>query len=244
MGQVSKEMIEAKHVNALMGFIGLNCETEKGKEPAPDLLFRDNARTIGVEHTRLFAEPGAGKKTLQAHENLIDAIAEAVRLEYERRRSPPVEVKLHINRGRIGKTRIKPLAGEIVDAIERYLPPNPGQCAIDNTGEEGLPAEVDSIRMIRFRNQVAASFFAARSAWILSIDAAHLQRIVDEKAKRLPGYLTRCDEVWLLMAAEGDKLSTTVEMPEELWSCAFDPRGFSKLFVLRGQDEIHELRRK
>jgi hypothetical protein len=123
----------------------------------------------------------------------------------------PVEVKLHIGRGRIGKARIKPLAIEIVDTIEKYLPPSPGRCEIDNTGEEGLAAEVNSIRMIRFPNQIEASFFAPRSAWILSIDAIHLQSVVSEKAKRLPGYLASCDEVWLLMAAEGDKLFTTVE---------------------------------
>ncbi|MCE0498487.1 MAG: hypothetical protein LV481_11135 [Methylacidiphilales bacterium] len=241
MRQVSKETIETRHVDALMTFLDLKCKVERGVEPAPDFLFRNNTRTVGLEHTRLFAEPGTRKGTLQARENLIDDIAETVRLEYERRGLPPIEVKLHIGRGRIGKARIKPMVIEIVNAIERYLPSNPGRSEIDNTGEEGLAAEVDSVRMIRFPNQVGVSFFAPRSAWILSIDANHLQNVVDEKAKRLPGYLARCDEVWLLMAAEGDELSTTMEMPEALWSHVFDSRGFSRLFVLGVQGKVHEL---
>jgi hypothetical protein len=97
--------------------------------------------------------------------------------------------------------------------------------------------------MIRFPQQTLASFFAPRSAWIPTIDAAYLQRTIDEKATRLQGYLTACDDAWLLMVEEGSNLSNTVEMPDELWKHAYDFRGFARLFVLRGTRTIHELQK-
>jgi hypothetical protein len=75
------------------------------------------------------------------------------------------------------------------------------------------------------------------------IDGRYLQRTIDEKATHLQGYLTACDEAWLLMVEEGTKLSNTVEMPNELWKSAYNFQGFTRVFVLRGMRRIHELQK-
>ena len=74
-----------------MDFLGIKCTLESGIPPAPDLLFQDEGRKIGLEHTRLFAEHGSAHGALQAREKLIDDIANATRFEYENRRLPPVD---------------------------------------------------------------------------------------------------------------------------------------------------------
>src|SRR5271166_2332826 len=139
----------------------------------------------------------------------------------------------------IKKSDIKALADQIVDVVIRNLPDNPGRTAVDNIRDGCLPAGIDSISMIRFSKQTSVFFFAPRSGWIPMIDAAYLQRTIDEKATHLQGYLTACAEAWLLMVEEGSNPSNTVEMPDELWKHAYDFRGFARLFVLRCTRTIH-----
>ena len=250
MPQASKQAVEEKHGRALMDSLGFKCTLERGNEPAPDLWFRHEGRKIGVEHTRLFAEKGSKQSArrrakraapLQAREILIDRIADETRLEYQKRGLPPVEVKLYISQCHIKKSDIKALADQIVDVVIRNLPDNPGRTAVDNIRDGCLPAGIDSISMIRFSKQTSVFFFAPRSGWIPMIDAAYLQRTIDEKATHLQGYLTACAEAWLLMVEEGSNPSNTVEMPDELWKHAYDFRGFARLFVLRCTRTIHEL---
>lgn len=134
MPQASKQAIEEKHGRALMDFLGFKCTLERGIEPSPDLLFRDEGRIIGVEHTRLFAEKGSKQSArqrakrvapLQAGENLIDRIANVTRLECEKSGLPPVEVKLYISQCHIKQADIKALADQIVDVVTRNLPEQP-----------------------------------------------------------------------------------------------------------------------
>ena len=104
-------------------------------------------------------------------------------------------------------------------------------------GDGRLPVWIDSITITRFPELPQALFFAPRSEWISTIDAADLQQTIDRKAERLRGYLKACDEVWLLMVEEGSDPSNTLEMSDELWNDVYDFRGFARLFVFRGTNE-------
>jgi hypothetical protein len=126
MPQTSKQAIEERHGRALMHFLDFRCTLERGFEPAPDLLFRDQERMIGVEHTRLYAEKGSKRSTrqrakgvapLQAREDLIDRIADVARFQYEKRGLPPVEVKLYISQCHIKQADIKAFADQIVELV-------------------------------------------------------------------------------------------------------------------------------
>jgi hypothetical protein len=246
MSQAPKHAIEEKHGRALLDFLGLKYPLERGNPPAPDLLLRPEERKIGLEHTRLFAEERSKHRAksaapLQARESLLDSIAHETRLEYDKRASPPVEVKLYVGRVHIKKANIKALGHQIVEVVMRNLSDDPGITEVDNTGDGCLPEALDSITIIRFPEQTSSSFFAPRSTWLFSIDPTYLQQAIDEKAKRLKRYLIACDEVWLLMVQEGNNLSNTIEMPDALWKHAYNFRGFERVFVLRGIGTIHEL---
>jgi hypothetical protein len=143
MPRASKQDIEKKHGRTFLDFLGIKSTLESGKEPAPDLLFRHEGRRIGVEDTRLFAEDGSAQRTPQARKTLVDEIAAATQLEYEKRGLPPVEVLLYISRCHINKAGIKALADHIVDVVTTNLPNNPGTITIDNIGDERLPVCID-----------------------------------------------------------------------------------------------------
>jgi hypothetical protein len=243
MPQESQRDIEKKHGRVLLDFLGIQCTLESGKPPAPDLLFRHEGRRIGIEDTRLFAEDGSAQRTPQARKKLVDDIAAATQLEYEKRGLPPVEVLLYMRRCNIRRANIKALADQIVDVVTTNLPDNPGRTIVDNDiGDGRLPVWFDSITITRYPELAQALFSAPRSEWISTIDAADLQQTIDGKAERLHGYHNKCDEVWLLMVEEGNDPSDTLEMPDELWKHSYDFRGFARVFVVRGTNERTRIR--
>ena len=130
--QQEAQDIEKKHGRALLDFLGIKCTLESGKPPNPDLLFEHEGRRIGVEDTRLFAEDGSAQRTPQARKKLVDDIAAATQLEYEKRGLPPVEVLLYMSRCHINKANIKALADQIVDLVTINLPNKPGTTIVDN----------------------------------------------------------------------------------------------------------------
>lgn len=241
MGRETKESIEARQVNYLIEFLHFQGKSSRGVEPAPDFLWEDGRKIIGVEHTRLFAEPGKGKAVFQAKEALIEKICEAVHKEYVRRGLPPIEAKLHLGPCFFSKAGILDFAKRIVELVAKHLPPEVGRCWIDLLNEPDLPQEINSIGLIRFANQTGVTFFAPRGAWITPLASAKLQQTISEKAKRLPGYLTRCNEVWLLLAAAGETLSTTYELSNEVLTKSFDDAGFTRLYLLH-EKTIYRLR--
>jgi hypothetical protein len=241
MRPISKSDVEMKSGAALLNLLGIHSTLETAIEPAPDLLFSYQGKKVGVEHTRLFSDDGSSASSFQAYEYNIDTVAETCRVEYLRRGLPPVEVKLFMPQARLSKKGIPILARWIVEAVERFLPENPGQAEIRNDWSGNFPEEIECIRMIRFKGQTSTSFFTLRSAWLRTVEKGWLQTKVDEKASRLPGYLSACDEVWLLMAEEQSGLSNTLEIPDAIWREPFEHHGFARIFVLRRMTELHRL---
>jgi hypothetical protein len=238
---MDKREIELTHGKALLILLGIDAILEPGIEPAPDLLFTHFGKTIGLEHTRLFGDDGSSRSSFQAHEAIIDEIAEKAQAEYVKRRLPPVEVKLFITQQVISKARVQSLTDWIVNAVAKFLPDSPGNAELRNDWTGDFPEKVDLIRMIRFPGQTSSFFFAPRSAWIRTIDPQWLQRKIDVKAKRLPKYLTACSRVWLLLVEEQKGLASTLEFPDTVWVGTVDRRGFERVFVLRGTSKMHEI---
>jgi hypothetical protein len=240
----TKEEVEMRHVGALVRLLKLNHQIEAGTPPAPDFILRLGPKLIGIELTRIFGESGTRSGSLQAREKLLTTIADAARSEYQSRGLPPVEVKLHIGHQPIRAARLASLVGEIVSAVQGqvHVGPYPRRVRVDQVGDGQLPIEVNAISLIRFPGQKSASFVASQACWIPSVDSDQLQTKINNKAERLSGYRESCEEVWLLLVAEGNMLSTTVQMPEELWQRTYGRAGFSRVFVLQGLGKLHELR--
>ena len=96
-----------------------------------------------MEHTRLFAEDGSAQGTRQARKTLVDEIAAATQLEYEKRGLPPVEVKLYVGRCHIKRANMKTLPNQIVDLVTMNLPDSPGNTIVDNVSWERPPSGMD-----------------------------------------------------------------------------------------------------
>jgi hypothetical protein len=239
---MDKREVELTHGKALLTLLGIDAILEPGIEPAPDLVFTHLGKIIGLEHTRLFGDDGTSRNSFQAHEARIDEIVEKAQTEYIKRHLPPVEVKVFITQRVIPKARVQSLTEWIVNAVENSMPECPGTAELRNDWTTNFAEEVDLIRMIRFDGQTSSFFFAPRSAWIRTIDPQWLQRKIDEKAKRLPKYLTACSRVWLLLVEEQKGLASTLEFSDTFWSESVNRRGFERVFVLRGTSKMHEMK--
>jgi hypothetical protein len=237
----SKSEVEMTYCNAMLELLGIDSVLEARNPPAPDLVFGHEGRTIGIEHTRLFTDEGSCPKSYQAYESILEDIAERCRAEYTKRGLPPVEVTLHMSHEHASRTRVPVLVDWIVNAVAENLPPSYGSVEIPNEATEGMPHEINTIRMIRVAALTKAYFHSARAAWIMTVETSWLQSKVDEKADRIAGYLSACDEVWLLMVEEQTGLANTMEIPRAIWAQPLEHQGFARIYVLRGRAELHRM---
>jgi hypothetical protein len=70
----------------------------------------------------IFGDDGSSRSSFQAHEAIIDEIAERAQTEYVKRSLPPVEIKLFFTQHAIPKARVQSLTEWIVNAVESSLP--------------------------------------------------------------------------------------------------------------------------
>jgi hypothetical protein len=237
MPRPSKLEVEMAYGKAMLELLQIDSTLEARNPPAPDLVFCHKNTRIGIEHTRLFADEGFSPTSFQAYENIIEDIAERCRVAYVMRGLPPVEVKLHLSHEYPSKMRIPILVDWIVNAVAD----NPESREIRNEWTGEMPHEINSIRMFRFPSLTVTSFYPPRASWIKTVEIKWLQGKVDEKADRVPGYLSDCNEVWLLMVEEQTGLASTVEVPDALWSQPLKHRGFARIYFLRRKTDLHRM---
>jgi len=247
MPQKSKKPRERAHLEAFRraysGFpSGVICETEE-----PDFVVQTPADTLGIEHTEFHWDEGNGvgserKAQESQQEKIVNA---AVRL-YESRNLPSVIVRIHWHPGvQLSRRRVRELRPQLADVVAAHLPKTSPSVWINAEEEWGsLPDAIMTVGITRLGDPTENQWVSTRGGWVPQLGMTDLERRNAEKESRLAAYRSRCDEVWLLIVADGRAPSSFGEFPEavrrqELHSA------FDRLFFFRYFDgDYVELRRK
>jgi hypothetical protein len=67
---------------------------------------------------------------------------------------------------------------------------------------------------MRVRNERQV-LWSSIDAGFISVPATELQQLIEVKNEKVANYLQRCDEVWLLIVADGGYISSTADLPED-----------------------------
>ena len=183
----------------------------------PDFLISGETRITGIEVVNYVRGQGSGGSDHLRNEVLWQQIADEARRTFESNRSDPLMVHFSRYSNRYPrKADVPVIAANVAEAVERHIP----EALFERTRISGddfahTPAHtyLDSIYVTRVRNE-RQTIWASIVAGFISVSAPELQSVLISKGPKVREYLRRCDEVWLLIVADGKYLSSTGELLE------------------------------
>lgn len=185
----------------------------------PDFLISNDCRTTGIEVVNYVRGQDSGGSENRRNEVLWQQIADEARHSFESDHADPLMVHLlwHSNRYP-RKAEVPVIAANVADLVERHVPEavfERTQISGDNFMHTPAHEYLDSIHVTRVRNTQQV-IWAPIWAGFVSVSALELQRILTSKNSKVREYLQSCDEVWLLIVADGRYISSTGELSEEV----------------------------
>jgi len=201
---------ESTHFSAFTAALYGSPITEWDKGESPDFLFRENGKVIGVEHTQIFLE-GSKDLKLVAIESIGNDIARRVQLKrLSLNYNFQAVLQLNISDSLNEKER-ESIAHKIYEHIEN---------AIRNTSIIDMryfvirPVDV-VVRCIRFvatQQKIATMVRVARAGWMKRTITDKIVETIINKNFKAKEYASKCDELWLLIVADGHDPSSLFDI--------------------------------
>lgn len=204
----------------------------------PDFLFDLNSTMIGAEVTELYlpSSPDAALPE-QARENEERMIVEMARQQAIQKRVPSQLLQLRLSRNCLTKEQRHSVAAEICDFVAKNFA-HPGKAKSFEYGD--LPRSIVHITLYGQRD-TPHTWNGQCSGWMISNFATGFQNAIDKKELLRKKYLSRCDEVWLIMVATHSGGSSFIEWSPELAVHQFCTE-FKRVFFVEGlSNNVSEL---
>jgi hypothetical protein len=211
--------------------------------PLPDVVVEVHGRRIGIELTDLIPDESARRM-----EKLQESILIEAQRVFENKCSLPLHVTVGFSQAINQKgLRIQQLGQQLADIVWRFVEPRKGLAAY----QEQFYFQIDchtndyfhDVGIFYLNRITAACWSPIMSFWVPTAPTDSIQEIIRRKSRNVPGYLTGCDEVWLLIFETGSP-SSYFSYYEQLRGNFFDST-FSRTLIGRiANEELVELRTK
>ena len=182
---------------------------------APDFLFRKEKTVIGVEVTNFIRGLASASITMRTAESLRERVAERAQRRFESRNQVALRVALHWNEQfRFSKKQVDPLSAELASLVESVTPSGVYEgavCDANISGDLPIFCAVSRISIRRLRDE-SKGLWTAIEAGFVEVDIANLHGIVARKESKVDSYAEQCDEVWLLIVADSQHISSSLEL--------------------------------
>ena len=162
------------------------------------------------------------------NEMLLQELAIKARHEYETLYPYPLVVRFlgHPPGQQLPKINTSRLALDAAETVSQFVPETFFESVrIDSDQFKGsvLQTVVASISVTRARNARQASWSVV-SAGFVSASVEEIRELVAYKDAKVPTYLQRCHEVWLLIVGDGTNISSTLDLSEDVRQVIFPSR--------------------
>jgi hypothetical protein len=189
--------------------------------PAPDALLFLPDKTRGIELTTFLwdATSPTGSPARALHSLRKQVMEHAAQL-WDSQQQPAVDVSLIWNvRQCLLGSDVKTVSEQLVDLIARHVPDIDAHLTIAHPAPmwKELPKHTAAVFVARpaWLTKSIWDFSQAGSVPHLRDTFGRLQKILDEKDPKIPGYRKRCDEVYLLIVADGTTMQSLVVIDED-----------------------------
>ncbi len=205
----------------------------RGTPPEPDYIFKLSQKKIGFEITSLVKEELAKVRTAQDK-----CLRKAKRL-LEQKGLEPFEVQVQFRSDKdsieIDKAA-EELANFVKDKIQEINDEQP-----HHYHESGLKYSryviISSGTLNGNRWLTHHRFRRIHINWLSTNLIPKIQSRIDEKQEKHPGYITSCDECWLLIGVNEWTAPEAVEITEETKNYVFSG-DFQRIFFLRNIENV------
>lgn len=199
--------------------------------PLPDFIIEIGGRKIGIEETEIIPD-----EKIMERESIQANILKGAQRIFENQRQLPLHVRVTFaeadNWKNLERNKVAALLAEAVRCCveeAKVMPQN--QQYFDVSIEKFIHSHIQSVGVF-YLSQLTDSCWSPRgSIWVPSVPVEKIRTIIDDKSKNLSGYLTGCDEVWLLMLETGS-LPSCFDHFEKLQDVKF-ASGFARILIGR-----------
>jgi len=200
---------------------------------SPDFLVEKDGRRIGVELTTVYASPSsfathgrsgaeaAQKRAMTDHELWSRVIDLAARGSQG---TPAESVNVSVFRGQpVHRRRLPTLAVELVDVVVKHLPVSaPVHLPSWADGARILPPEVDELSIWGTGFGILPRWQLTEMSLVYPVTRQYIQQCVDRKSpEQILGYRYVCDEVWLILVAEGRSTASMVTLSPDAMTAIY-----------------------
>jgi len=92
----------------------------------------------------------------------------------------------------------------------------------------------------RFMNYSGWSIIGEGFGIVTSVTDEHILNVIDKKISKIESYRCNCDEVWLLIVADGSWQSGMLRYNG--LELSLDNKGFNEIWLLEYLDSVHQLK--
>lgn len=211
----------------------------------PDFLISICDKVIGVELVDYVRGQDKGDSPYRRNEILWQRVADVARAVFESQHREPLMVHFlwHSHR-HLRKSEVDAMANEAASVIENHIPVklfDVIQIDHEQIGNRELAHYARSIRITRTREkeQVLWSFI---NAGFISVPANELQSLIESKDVKVTEYLRKCDEIWLLIVADGSQISSNAELHQDVIDHDYSSDFTNILFYDRLSKNVFQLK--
>ena len=244
-----KKIHERKHLDQFLK--ACNCVPAGLIEESDplDFLIHYDQSILGIEHTEYFEKDKSGYAFSKKDESLQSRVEISVSPHCDKIGLPPTFVNILWRPNcPLTSSRVKPLIHDIVELISIHMPEKEGKnisLRSRNFKKDEFPNELIGLYIYRSAKIDSTSVNVTRGAWEIPIKIDELKNIITEKEKKLHLYRDKCDEVWLLIVAEGINPSSIAILDSSVYNYSFNLQ-FDRIFFfdLHNNYKVTELKIK
>jgi len=199
---------------------------------SPDFWVKQNTKILGVEIVNFIRGQNQGESVDRRNEILWQKIADEARKKFAVKFDIPLTVHFFWHsRYNLRQSEISQLADSAVSLIGKYIPEKLfGSVRIDyNEINTTLLKKVcRSISVLKVRDVAQSSWSSMITGWT-EVQTDEIQYLLDLKKDKVEAYLQNCDMVWLIIVADGEHISSTIDISvvkEQVYKTSFE-----KVFV-------------
>ena len=209
----------------------------------PDFLVKTDCEVLGIELTNFIRwQCGTGSE-LREIEMTHDRVVNSAQKKFERKWPVSLQVRFnwapHPLSNRKEEQRI---TSEIVEVVNKFVSEEIYQpvILIEELGRFYLGKFINRISILR-KNPTSKSLWANTEAGVIGISISELQSVISDKENKINLYLQKCSSIWLLIVADGEHISSSSDLGEDVGSYIFRSNFDKVLFYDSFQHRVVEL---
>lgn len=225
------------------------CSEVPGGEPIadenPDFLIPSQTGYLGLEITEYYAPPRPGSRPLQEQESLRWQIAGRAKQLFQNAGGPALYVGVHFRTyDALDRRDIDHHASTLANLVASSLLREGETCRLPDDPFHFLPSPFHAINIGCFDVLTDGFWSVPDAAFIPHLQSSEIQVILDSKARRVETYRQRTPAVWLLIVAQGTRISSMAFVPDSVRAHAYK-FAFDRAFYLDYFDGIYwEIKRE